>query len=203
MRLFSYIVARDYGFAPNPFYRYCTLATCKPIIRRTCQVGEWVIGTGSKEERRPGHLVFAMRVSEILSFDDYWPDPRFRLKRANLRGSLKQAYGDNIYYRPSADCAWQQLPSHHSLRDGRSNAANVEPDTRENRVLIADHFAYWGCIAPTIPQEYRKPIDVCCERQGHKCEFPAPFVTSFLQWVETEVESWGFQGGQPYKWISQ
>ena len=203
MKLFSYIVARDYGFAPNPFYGYCTLATCKPKIRQTCQVEDWVIGTGSQEEHRPGQLVFAMRVSEIMCFDDYWADPRFRLKRANLQGSLKQAYGDNIYHRPSRNCAWQQLPSHHSLHDGQPNPANVEPDTGVNRVLISDHFAYWGCMAPTIPQGHRKPTDVCCERQGHKCIFPHAFVMSFLQWVETEVESWGFQGGQPYRWINR
>ncbi|MFH1865797.1 MAG: hypothetical protein ABIK85_07930, partial [Candidatus Eisenbacteria bacterium] len=39
MRLFSYIVARDYGFAPNPFCGVCTLATCKPKIRESASVG--------------------------------------------------------------------------------------------------------------------------------------------------------------------
>ena len=203
MKLFSYIIARDYGFAPNPFYGYCTLATCKPRVRRTCQVGDWVVGTGSQEEYRSGQLVYAMRVSEVLSFDDYWVDPRFRPKRANLRGSLKQAYGDNIYHRLGPDCAWRQLPSHHSLHDGGPNPANVEPDTGVNRVLIADHFAYWGRGAPAIPLEHRKPMDVCIGRQGHKCKFPAAFVASFLGWVEREVNSWGFQGRPPYRWANR
>src|SRR5712671_5339411 len=34
MRLYSYVVARDFGFAPNPFFGVCTLATCKPDIRK-------------------------------------------------------------------------------------------------------------------------------------------------------------------------
>ena len=34
MKLYSYIVARDFGFAPNPFYGFCTLATCKPKIAK-------------------------------------------------------------------------------------------------------------------------------------------------------------------------
>ena len=50
MKLFSYVVARDYGFAPNPFFSTCTLATCKPKIRRTASVGDWIIGTGSKKK---------------------------------------------------------------------------------------------------------------------------------------------------------
>lgn len=27
---YSYVVARDFGFAPNPFNGFLTLATCKP-----------------------------------------------------------------------------------------------------------------------------------------------------------------------------
>lgn len=60
MRLFSYVVRFDSGFAPNPFYGYCTLATCKPPIRRTALVGDWIIGTGSasQEVKLGGHLVY-------------------------------------------------------------------------------------------------------------------------------------------------
>lgn len=32
MRCFSYIVARDYGFAPNPFHGFCTLANCIKVV---------------------------------------------------------------------------------------------------------------------------------------------------------------------------
>lgn len=53
MNLFSYIVARDYGFAPNPFPPYCTLATCKPGIRNSAQKGDWIIGLGSLMRENP------------------------------------------------------------------------------------------------------------------------------------------------------
>ena len=36
---------RDYGFAPNPYFGYCTLATCKPVIRRCAGVGDWIAWT--------------------------------------------------------------------------------------------------------------------------------------------------------------
>ena len=71
MRLYSYVVARDYGFAPNPFYRVCTLATCKPIIRKAAAIGDWVVGTGSKERDRQAFLVYAMRVTEAMTFNEY------------------------------------------------------------------------------------------------------------------------------------
>ena len=52
MKLYSYIVARDFGFAPNPFYGFCTLATCKPKIREHASVGDWVVGTGARSSGR-------------------------------------------------------------------------------------------------------------------------------------------------------
>ena len=97
MRLYSYVVARDYGFAPNPFHGICTLATCKPRIRRSAEVGDWIIGTGSKPNGMQGQLIYAMKVTDSCTFDEYWTNPSFQCKKPNLRGSLKQAYGDNIY----------------------------------------------------------------------------------------------------------
>ena len=47
MAIYSYIITRDYGFAPNPFYGICTLATCKPRVRNNAQIGDWVLGFGS------------------------------------------------------------------------------------------------------------------------------------------------------------
>ena len=44
---YSYIVARDFGFAPNPFNGVLTLATCKPIVRK----GAEEIGRASCRER--------------------------------------------------------------------------------------------------------------------------------------------------------
>lgn len=202
MRLHSYIVARDYGFAPNPFYGLCTLATCKPRIRKSCAIGDWVMGTGSQEESRPGHLVYIMQISEAMSFDEYWRDPRFLRKRPDLRGSLKQAFGDNIYCRPDPEADWRQLPSHHSLQDGRANPSNIWRDTSVNRVLIADQFVYWGADAPKIPDEFRTPEDICMRGQGNMWNFSKRIVKSFLDWVHSSTLTWG-RLGDPYKWDTE
>src|SRR5690349_13718477 len=117
MRLHSYVVARDFGFAPNPFFGVCTLATCKPRIRSTAEIGDWVVGTGSKTQNRHKKLVYAMLVTEAMTFDSYWRDPRFQLKKPNLRASKKFAFGDNIYHRVPSTCRWRQENSHHSNAD--------------------------------------------------------------------------------------
>ena len=195
-RLFTYVVARDYGFAPNPFYGACTLATCKPEIRRMAQVGDWVVGTGSKVKRREGQAVFVMRVTETLSFDEYWDDPRFVLKRPYLHASQKRAFGDNIYHRDPADGNWIQEDSHHSLGDGRQNGANIQHDTRVQRMLISSDFTYWGGSGPELPLFAGQ--SVINKARGHRSKFPAAVVNEFAAWVR-QLDGHGYCG-EPADW---
>ncbi|MDA2927899.1 hypothetical protein MYX78_11845 [Acidobacteria bacterium AH-259-G07] len=187
MKLFSYIVARDYGFAPNPFFGVCTIATCKPTIRRVAQKGNWIVGTGSRGYGLEGHLVYAMEVAETLAYDEYWEDLRFQLKKPNLRGSLKQAYGDNIYHRNAKTGEWLQENSHHSLPDGRPNQENVQHDTQTDRVLVGYEYVYWGGSGPLIPKRFRQyqGWDICCSGPGHKCNFPTKLLSSFFAWMKS------------------
>ena len=41
-KLYSYCLPYDDGAAPNPFWGTCTLVICKPAIRRTARVGDWI-----------------------------------------------------------------------------------------------------------------------------------------------------------------
>lgn len=139
MNLFSYIVSYDRGFAPNPFFGYCTLACCKPSIRRTAAIGDLVVGITPKAR---GHkLLYIMRVKERLTFAEYWNDARFRRKRASKKNALT-ACGDNIY-RPTAR-GLRQLSSVHSNEDGTQNAETKRRDLSGQYVLISDDFVYFG-----------------------------------------------------------
>lgn len=158
--LYSYVVAHDSGFAPNPFRNFCTLATCKPPIRRDASLGDWVVGTGSANKRkvdRGGFFVYAMRVCEILCFKQYWNDPRFKKKKPHLCGSYLMACGDNIYY-PLGDGKWGQLDSYHSNTDGSPHQKHIERDTKINRVLISDDFIYFGGEGPKIPDSLKRLV---------------------------------------------
>lgn len=203
MRLFSYVVLRDFGFAPNPFYGYCTLATCKPDIRRVAAVGDWVVGTESKDRtvlrRRFGNvpnrdaLVYAMQVSCVLTFNEYWADERFNQKRPYLKGSKKQAFGDNIYHRLNDGHDWTQENSHHTFPDGSNNDHNVKRDTKWDRVLVGERFVYFGANAKALPAQigeypasrFLKP------GAGHRCDFTNDMIGAFVNWLEAENE-WGY-----------
>lgn len=156
MKFFSYVVARDYGFAPNPFNGICTLATCKPEIRRIAGPGDWVLGTGSADLKCARHLIYAMKVTEKISFNEYWSNPKYNCKKPVMNGSLKTMYGDNIYYYNGQQ--WIQADSHHSLDDGSVNLHNLNRDTKVDAVLISECFFYFGDQYLMIPSELAERI---------------------------------------------
>ncbi len=188
MKLYSYVVAIDDGFAPNPFYRFCTLATCKPKIRRYAQVGDWILGTGSKKNGRQGTLVYAMRVTDKLTYDSYWNDQRFAEKRPNLHQSIRKSRGDNIYHRNPENGLWIQEDSCHSNGDGTPNQDHITRDTGSDNVLISDDFIYRGG-GPGIQVPDFNGTTVCHTGLGHRNKFPEAAVESFIAWVRSLSES--------------
>jgi Nucleotide modification associated domain 2 len=173
MKLYSYVVRHDTGFAPNPFWGYCTLATCKPEIRRRAQPNDWIIGTGSVTNVGRSRLLYAMHVNKVLTFEEYDRARRFIRKRPNMRGTPRQRCGDNIYYR-RADGEFEQRPSRH----GPENQAR---DLGGHKVLIARRFYYWGRLAVDLPLPFRALIK---RGPGYKSDFDSAFVTSFIQWLD-------------------
>jgi hypothetical protein len=158
MRGFVYIVTRDFGFAPNPFGSYCTLATCKPIIRKTSEIGDIIIGYSPKKDGNK--IVYAMKVLEKISFNKYWNDNRFQYKKPALNGSLVRTFGDNIYFNDGNE--WHQADSHHSLETGDANIINLKRDTKADFVLISTDFFYFGIKRVDIPSELK--IETYVER---------------------------------------
>jgi hypothetical protein len=189
MKLFSYVVARDFGFAPNPFGGICTLATCKPDIRSGARVGDWIVGTGSATHQQQGFMIFSMKVGETCSFDEYWNDPRFQVKKPNLAGSAMLAFGDNIYHRDGSN--WIQADSHHSYSNGAANHLNVTRDTKADRVLIGDEYSYFGTAAVEIPANLRnfRGFDLCKTGPGFRADAPEDMIHEFISWNRSLVGS--------------
>lgn len=200
----SYVVRYDSGFAPNPFYGSCTLATCKPDIRRTAAIGDWIVGSGSNDRsiRRGGYLVHAMRVTDAVTFDEYDTEERFQRKKPFRRGSRKQSCGDNIYFRENSQSRWCQRDSFHSLPDGRPNAQHVTRDTGVNRVLVSDDFVYFGGEGPLIPADLVDSKGHALTKSGRgRSKFDdAILLDKFTRWIRALGVS-GYQG-RPHEWIS-
>ena len=197
-KVFSYKLVRDYGFAPNPFHGICTLGTCKPQIRKAARVGDIVVGCGSVGLNLPEKLIFVMRVSQKLSFQEYWEDERFRIKRPDLYSSNSMAYGDNIYH--VVNDSWVQEDSHHSFDGGLNNQANLVRDLGSDNVLIGEEFVYWGANAVEIPAYLRnfQGEDLYPPARNYRCTFSEAFRVEVDTWFKS-LPTRGFRS-RPASW---
>lgn len=204
MNLYSYVVRYDSGFAPNPFYGFCTLATCKGLIREHAQVGDWIVGVGSASQKiqQGGRIVYAMQVSEKITFNEYYNDARFEKKKPILTGSKKQARGDNIYYAESND--WAQIDSFHSNVDGSPHREHIEIDTEVDAVLVGEKFIYFGKDGLFIPDHFISEGKKLCHAGIGRSKFvsdkPTDYelIEKFIKWYEGFDEK-GYVS-HPYDW---
>ncbi len=173
MRLCSYVVVCDTGFAPNPFWGLCTLAACTPNHQSLqLKSGDWLLGNSSAKE---GHqLIYAMRVSEVLDFAQYYRDPRFEQKKASAV-DWQHRCGDNIYFRDS-DGQWKQGTAFF-----HTSPKEIEQDTRYPRVFISDHFFYFGEKAPNFLGPFASLIQTS---RGCRYADNAETALGFVKWLE-------------------
>lgn len=195
--LYSYIVRYDSGFAPNPFYGYCTLATCKPQIRKTAKKGDMIIGFGSKNNGLEKQLIYVMQVSEDLSFEKYFHDERFQDKKPQLNGSKKQVSGDNVYSKK--DDEWVQLDCYHSQSDLR--AKHIKKDTSINKILIAKDFVYFGKSGIYIEKDFQSSNKSIFPKRNYtkfSYDTDKKMIDEFIKYIKQYL--WNGQIGEPYDW---
>jgi hypothetical protein len=185
-RVYIYVVDRDLGFAPNPFHGICSLATCKPDIRNTAKIDDWIIGVGGRRLKATGKCVFAMKVTRKISFNEYWNNEEFINKKPVRNGSKTMLLGDNIYHQKPNSNEWLQAHSHHSLQDGTVNVHNLKRDTNSHNVLLSSHFYYFGSSAPVIPENLTDDIGYK-NGIGHRV-FNADVAVSIVNWIEEEFK---------------
>lgn len=194
--LFSYCIPYDDGAAPNPFWGTLSLAICKPKIRLAAQVGDWVVGTGSRNSPMgdiAGHVVYAMRVTEKLPMEAY-----DALSRRTLRGKVpvltskdpRQWVGDSIYAFSAGKRPMQ--------RSGVHTEGNRSRDLSGTYVLLSTHFFYFGDKPVPLPSGL---LPIVNQGQGHKSSANAPYVARFVRWVESLGYTPGTLVGLPQGWI--
>ena len=170
MKLSAYIVRVDTGFSPNPFGRRCTLACCKPTIRRNAEFGDIIVGTGSVHGGMSGRIVYAMRVGRIIPFQTYWE--QYPSKRPSQRTVVSKR-GDNIWHQEPFG-VWRGVPA------ALHNDSHRERDLRGENVLIASEFFYFGREAIPVPAKF---ADILATTQGHKNTYDTDLIDRFWRWL--------------------
>ena len=143
-RLFTYKVMFDGGTAPNPFGGVCTLAICKPAIRRVAKPGDLIVGLAPGYD---GRIVYCMQVTDKKSWKDYIEictnkAARLQPEYAGLAQKIPKSEQDQ------GDCIWrdaalyQEVRSSHSGHDGEYDF-NHDVLNGQN-VLLSTKFWYFG-----------------------------------------------------------
>jgi hypothetical protein len=180
MKLHSYVVTHDTGFSPNPFWGWCTLANCKPVIRRTAEIGDWIVGLSPKANGN--RLIYAMKVEEIVPYGEYYHDSRFAAKIPDysIRKVLYEC-GDNIY-KPLPNGDFRQLQSRHS--DGANeNREKKAGDFRGKNALISKTFYYLGSRPLDLPED----LDDLKVGRAHKNRFSPDIVKAFVAFISRQT----------------
>jgi len=219
--LYSYIVKTDTGFAPNPFHGFCTLACCKPIMRRKIRdyivekykknylelnginrkpqkmifslanlkiekgddykkfiesLNIWVVGLAGKDLKVKGavySILYAMKVTDVLTFSEYWNCPRFSTKKVDIKNDGEFGHnndsivncGDNIYNMNEENDTDIQQKSFHRPSE-KLESDNMKTDLSGECVLISDKYVYFGNSAETQIKPLIKGFDN--SKRGHR-----------------------------------
>ncbi len=183
-RIYSYILRFDDGAAPNPFWDLCTLTICKPVIRRNAKIGDWIVGTGSKNaELNRGKiydfskkLVYAMKVSEIKTLQDY--DGFCNSSKAQ---KIPNWYSDK-WQHLLGDCIYDYSNGAEPvIRKSVHNETNRERDLSGVNALSSNHFYYFGRNAIEIPIGLKQIIKC---NQGHKRIENSNLIIEFEDWIK-------------------
>ena len=178
MKLYSYVIRIDHGLAPNPFWGYCTLAVCTPNhMGIKARIDDWIIGTSPNYQGNK--LVYAMKISEILSFDAYFADARFEKKKPDVRSSWRELVGDNMYYKDQLGKWIQHRTIQHLSPDLQRK------DLKHPFVFVAEYFFYFGDHEVAIPNEFQELI---WKRQGCKYNHDPQIVEGFLKWLKVNFD---------------
>lgn len=150
MKLYSYCIPMDDGAAPNPYWGVCTLTICKPQIRRVARKDDWVIGVGSKRVNGndySGRLVYAMKVTDVMSLEDYDV-----YCQELLPGKIPDV-NSRSYKRKVGDCIYDFSRGRVSQRKGVHRPQHQAKDLRGLNALLSKHFYYFGDRAVKIPSK--------------------------------------------------
>lgn len=193
--LYTYVVRYDDGKAPNPYWGVCTLAICKPGIRRRARMGDWIVGTGSRNSPVGDvgtSVVYAMQVTDTMTMAEYDGYTRSHLrKKVPLPTSSdpRRLVGDSIY-----DFAKPEIPIRPGSPHGEKDRAR---DLGGEYVLLSDRFIYFGDRPMPLPDDL---LPIVKAGQAHRSIANEPYVGRFVEWLTALDIPFGSVVGRPQEW---
>jgi hypothetical protein len=135
-RVFIYKLRTDNGGAPAVYRGRLSLAICKPRIRATAEVGDWIVGIAGKSLHSDSGILYIAQVDEVLENGEYYRVGRFARRP------------DAVYEWKVGRLKLRADPRFHGPENAGSDIGGA-PDYTEARVLLSSKFRYYGRASST------------------------------------------------------
>lgn len=130
--IFVYKLVADNGGAPCVYNGILSLSICKPRIRQSANVGDWIIGFGGKSvEKLRERLIYIAQVTEVIENGDYYALDNYRDRP------------DCIYKRVGNDYEFDDSKQFHGPDDLTHDLGHA-PVYDRARNLLCNRFVYFG-----------------------------------------------------------
>lgn len=206
MNLYTYRLTVDSGDAPNPYGNICSLAICKPSIRRCCKVNDWIVGLVSQtlinktkgNQTEVNNILYAMRVTQKLTFEEY--DILCKEKFKNKLPKIDKK-GDCLYYKENDNYKqndnYKENDNYKQRKNYAHNLQNMKTDLGGKFVILSDDFYYFGKNSIKIPK-HLEPIII--KQQGHQKDKNKNYISDFITFIRKQKQG---INGTPYEKISE
>jgi hypothetical protein len=166
VRVWRYVIRNDDG----------SLAICKPKIRKGANPGDLVLAFAGRElGRDPHRVVWAGRVIEKLTLEEYWADVRFQCKKPNA-----SHVPDNIY-RPGPRGLRQVTNPIHDQNDAPRDCGGFF-------ALVMDPVWRLNREASSLPDQFDRLRIAMAARRGHRISDLAPSeAAELLAWIRSRA----------------
>jgi len=174
-KIYLYKMTTDNGGAPCPYRSVLTLAICKPKIRSTAEVNDWIVGFGGKvlDER----LIFVAQIGEKLLDGEYYKNEKY-------------------FKRPDCIYRWDSISQRYYWSDGKEyhrDGLNLEHDLDNGKALVlqSKNYTYFGNLGTSEYKEKYPEIKNSIEslKQGHKINHSEELFDELSSLIEESIIS--------------
>jgi Nucleotide modification associated domain 2 len=185
-RIYFYKMTTDDGGAPHVLDDVLSLAICKPMIRRTAQPGDLILGFAANVMDPNNRLIYVARVAEKLRGDDYY----------TAKYSMR---GDCIYARRGEEFVRRDNALYHHEPSDLPHDLGEGPTYSNANVLLSDDFRYFGANGNDDYKSRYPMIGEAVKKlgRGHRVEHPTGLREKLWQFAEEVLKTTQNEPGKP------
>ena len=155
---------------------------CKPVIRRTCKKGDYIVGIGSSSDKDQGKVLWIFRVDEKLTFEEY--DNFCKINRNRIPNDNN--IGDCVYYKDDSGELTQRSNDFHFCHD-------IEKDLSGLYCILSWNYIFFETPIE-LPNNFinKKGIEVDLThisfrhqdvKRGHRSQSNNEYEKDFMEWL--------------------